>query len=398
MTHLAVALDGFGWHPAAWRRSSQDPAAVFTPGYWVDLVRRAEAGLLDFVTLEDGVGLQSSRFEAVDARTDQPRGRLDAVLVANRLAPLTSHIGLVPTATTTHTEPFNISTAIATLDYVSDGRAGWRPQVSLRPDDARLFGRRELPAWAPPVQVDSPEILAALGRLFDEAADAAEAVRRLWDSWEDDAVIRDIATGRFVDREKLHYIDLSGDHFSVRGPSITPRPPQGQPPVIALAHSRVPYEFAARSADVVLVTPRDATQAAEIVAEVRAAERTVGRELPPLLVFADLVVLLDDDDATAAARLAQLDALDGTPLTSDAAIRTTTGAALADELADWERSGIDGFRLRPGELGHDLERITADLVPALRARGAFRTAYASETLRGHLGLARPASRYATVPN
>jgi alkanesulfonate monooxygenase SsuD/methylene tetrahydromethanopterin reductase-like flavin-dependent oxidoreductase (luciferase family) len=109
-------------------------------------------------------------------------------------------------------------------------------------------------------------------------------------------------------------------------------------------------------------------------------------------------VLLDDDDATAAARLAQLDALDGTPLTSDAAIRTTTGAALADELADWERSGIDGFRLRPGELGHDLERITADLVPALRARGAFRTAYASETLRGHLGLARPASRYATVPN
>jgi alkanesulfonate monooxygenase SsuD/methylene tetrahydromethanopterin reductase-like flavin-dependent oxidoreductase (luciferase family) len=160
----------------------------------------------------------------------------------------------------------------------------------------------------------------------------------------------------------------------------------------------VPYEFAARSADVVLITPRDAAQAAAIVAEVRAAERAVGRELPPLLVFADLVVFLDDDAATAAARLAELDALGGTPLTSDAAIRTTTGAALADELAAWEQAGIQGFRLRPGELDHDLSRITADLVPALQARGAFRTAYADQTLRGHLGLARPASRYAAVPS
>jgi alkanesulfonate monooxygenase SsuD/methylene tetrahydromethanopterin reductase-like flavin-dependent oxidoreductase (luciferase family) len=98
---------------------------------------------------------------------------------------------------------------------------------------------------------------ADLEDLFDEAADAVDVVRRLWDSWEDDAVIRDVATGRFVDRDKLHYIDFTGRFFSVKGPSITPRPPQGQPVVAVLAHAPRVYEFAARSADLVFVTPTD---------------------------------------------------------------------------------------------------------------------------------------------
>src|SRR6202453_1542962 len=128
--HVAVALDGAGWHPAAWRERDARPTELFSPGSWVDLVQEAERGLLDFVTIEDSLALQSTRRRELDSRTDQVRGRLDAVLVAARVAPLTSHIGLVPVATTTHTEPFHISKAIATLDFVSNGRAGVQVRVS----------------------------------------------------------------------------------------------------------------------------------------------------------------------------------------------------------------------------------------------------------------------------
>ncbi len=131
--HLAVALDGAGWHPAAWRAPDARPGELFSAGYWSDLAREAEAGALDFLTIEDSLGLQTAgRFASPDDRTDQVRGRLDAVLTAARIAPHTTRIGLVPTAVTTHTEPFHLSTSIATLDYVSEGRAGWRPRSRHR--------------------------------------------------------------------------------------------------------------------------------------------------------------------------------------------------------------------------------------------------------------------------
>ncbi|WP_229899922.1 LLM class flavin-dependent oxidoreductase, partial [Streptomyces capoamus] len=205
--HLAVALDGTGWHPASWREPVARPRDLFTARYWTDLITEAERGLLDFVTLEDDLGPQSSRLLAPDERTDQVRGRLDAVLVASRVAPLTRHIGLVPTVVATHTEPFHISKAIATLDYVSTGRAGLRVRTTFRPDEAAHFGRRTIPRID---GFDAPGAGEAITELFDEAADYVEVVRRLWDSWEDDAEIRDAATGRFIDRDKLHYIDFEG--------------------------------------------------------------------------------------------------------------------------------------------------------------------------------------------
>ena len=196
--HLAVALDGTGWHPASWREPDARPRELFTAGYWADLVTEAERGLLDLVTIEDTLGLQSSNPRAPDDRTDQIRGRLDAVLVAARVAPLTRHIGIVPTQVVTHTEPFHASKAIATLDYVSSGRAGVWVRISHRPDEAALFGRRTVATGL----LDDTDP-AALADLFDEAADYVEVLRRLWDSWEDDAEIRDAATGRFIDRDKL---------------------------------------------------------------------------------------------------------------------------------------------------------------------------------------------------
>ncbi|SEM71434.1 LLM class flavin-dependent oxidoreductase, partial [Streptacidiphilus jiangxiensis] len=269
--HLAVALDGAGWHPAAWREHDARPKELFTARYWADLVTEAERGLLDLVTIEDSLSLQSTLFTEPDGRTDQVRGRLDAVLIAARIAPLTRHIGLVPTAVVTHTEPFHLSKAVATLDHVSSGRAGLRVKVSGRADEAAHFGRRP----APDLRIedfDTPAGLEALRDLFGEGEDYVEVLRRLWDSWEDDAEIRDVATGRFIDRDKLHYIDFEGRRFSVRGPSITPRPPQGQPLVTALAHRGEPYRLVGRSADLGFVTPRDADDARAIVAEIREAQ------------------------------------------------------------------------------------------------------------------------------
>jgi alkanesulfonate monooxygenase SsuD/methylene tetrahydromethanopterin reductase-like flavin-dependent oxidoreductase (luciferase family) len=397
--HLAVALDGAGWHPAAWREPDARPTDLLTAGYWVDQVLEAERGLLDFVTIEDALRLQSDDHFEPDQRIDRVRGRLDAVLIAARVAPITQHIGLLPTAIVTHTEPFHLSKAIATLDYVSTGRAGVRVQVSGRADDAAHFGRRELPNLRVD-QLNEPAGRQAIVEYFDEAADYVEVLRRLWDSWEDDAEIRDVATGRFIDRDKLHYIDFEGRSFSVKGPSITPRPPQGQPIVAALGHAAVPYQLIARSTDVGFVTPRDTADAADIVGRIRAEQIAVGRGGETVHVFGDLVVVLDDTAPAAVDRLGRLNERAGGDYTSDAQVFTGTPSQLADLLLDWQQAGLTGFRLRPATIGHDLTQITRVLVPELQRRDAFRRAYPGTdgptTLRGLLGLPRPANRYAAA--
>ncbi|MFN3007406.1 LLM class flavin-dependent oxidoreductase [Mycolicibacterium wolinskyi] len=380
--HLGVALDGTGWHPASWREPDARPADLFKHDYWTDLVAEAERGLLDFVTIEDGLTLQSDHPWRADDRTDRVRGRLDAVLIAARVAPRTNHIGLIPTAIVTHTEPFHLSKAIATLDYVSTGRAGIRVQVSARRDAAAHFGRRDIPERSPELSEE----------LFGEATDYVEVLRRLWDSWEDDAEIRDVATGRFIDRNKLHYIDFEGAKFSVKGPSITPRPPQGQPIVAALGHVDHAYRLIASSADVGFITPHSADETAALVDEISSARAASD----PVRVFADLVVFLDATAADAAARRARLDELAGSEYRSDAEIFAGTPQQLADLLQEWHAAGLTGFRLRPATLPHDLRQITEALVPELQRRNVFREAYDAPTLRGLLGLPRPANRYATA--
>ncbi|MGC2654174.1 MAG: LLM class flavin-dependent oxidoreductase [Mycobacterium sp.] len=393
--HLAVALDGAGWHPGAWREPDARPAELFDASYWTDLVAEAEHAALDFVTIEDSLGLQSEDHFRPDNRVDRVRGRLDAVLVAARIAPRTRGIGFLPTVNVTHTEPFHASKSIATLDYVSTGRAGVRVQISGRHDVAAHFGRRDLPRWSSD-GVNDPGARQQIGELFAETAEYVEVLRRLWDSWEDDAEIRDVATGRFIDRDKLHYIDFEGRWFSVKGPSITPRPPQGQPIVAALGHGGASYELIAGSADVGFITPRDAAQANGIVGEIAALQWAAGRRRDTALIFADLLVFLDDTEQGAQTRQRRLDDLAGVQYRSDAATFVGTPAQLADLLQEWHATGLAGFRLRPAALPHDLIQITKGLVPELRRRKLFRGGYEAETLRGLLGLPRAANRYATA--
>ena len=194
--HLAVALDGAGWHPAAWREADAQPQRLFTAGYWTKLAQQAERGLLDFLTIEDGLDLQSDdRFQA-DSRLDRVRGRLDAVLIAARAAPATRHIGFVPTAITTHTEPFHLSKAIATLDYVSSGRAGIRVQIGVRADTAAHFGRREIPPF-----VGTP------GQVADQ-------LERLRDATEADELIITTITPDHADR--VHSYQLLAEEWARR--------------------------------------------------------------------------------------------------------------------------------------------------------------------------------------
>jgi alkanesulfonate monooxygenase SsuD/methylene tetrahydromethanopterin reductase-like flavin-dependent oxidoreductase (luciferase family) len=359
--HLAVALDGYGWHPQAWRISGQT-GPVTSGRYWADLAATAERGLLDFLSIDDTLMPQAGRREQIDPR--RLAGRADAVLVAARIAPATSRIGLIPVSTVTHTEPFHISKAVATLDFVSHGRAGWQPRVSATTHESALFGRHM-------VTRDGETV----ADLFDEAADAVEVVRRLWDSWEDDAVIRDVATGRYIDRDKLHYVDFAGKYFSVKGPSITPRPPQGQPVVAVLAHAPRIYEFAARSADVVFITPTDDESLRTILAEISHAD---GADLK---VYADVVVSLGGD----------------TEFRSDALVFGGSAPELVDLLLGWQELGIDGARLRPAVQATDLPVIVDEVVPLLQDAGRFRTAYSeSDSLRGRLGLPVADNRYARV--
>ncbi|SDT42375.1 LLM class flavin-dependent oxidoreductase [Actinoplanes derwentensis] len=306
--HLAVALSGDS----------------FAAGDWITQVGQADDAGLDLVTFDDAFG----------------RHGPDAVLVASLVAPLTRHVGLVPVATTTHTEPFHLSTSLATLDHISRGRAGWQVRVSPDPASASLLGRRS----SLPVET-----------LIGEAADAVEVVRRLWDSWEDDAIIKDVATGRFIDRDKLHYIDFEGEHFSVKGPSIVPRSPQGQPVVAALAHA--PEVWDHLDADLFFITPSDADDAARKV-------RQIG---PSKKIFADITI----------------------GGISDAASFTGTQTQLADLIQNWWTvSGVDGFRLRISDISE-----ISETVAELRHRGLFRTSD-QKTLRERLGLPVAVNRYA----
>lgn len=385
---LVTALQGAGWHPAAWRVAGPAARRLSSLRHWREVVVEQDRVGVDAVTVED-----SFTAGPVDARGDLDTatvvGRLDALLVADAVAPATRTVGLVPTVSVTHTEPFHVATGLQTLDHVSLGRAGWRIQVSPTTREAALFGRR-------PGGDDAAS-------LFAEGREVAEVVSRLWDSWDDDAIIRDVTTGRFIDRDRIHDTAFVGEHVSVHGASIVPRSPQGRPPVLALAHGADAAAFAVDTADVVLVTPGAAgLEARSTLALVRDAEQVAGSDLRRP-VLADLAVLIRSSSAEAADDLAALDAAAGTPFgsVSDAAVLATTVADLVERIADLRRLGYAGVRLRPLRIPADSTAIARQLVPALVTAGLRADVASRPTadLRTRFGIAPAVSRYArpTVP-
>ncbi|MFG1815733.1 LLM class flavin-dependent oxidoreductase [Kribbella sp. NPDC049174] len=408
----AIEIDGAGGHPAAWRGAEVDPAAILTGELALRAVQRAEAAGIDIATFADAL-------EAPADVADRVSVRLDALGLAARIAPATERIGLLPTITVTHTEPFHVQASVATLDYVSSGRGGWVADVSSSAEAAAVIGRRE-----PAPAADT----------WREARYVVDVSRHLWDSWEDDAIIRDASTGRFIDRDRIHYVDYESPTFSIKGPSIVPRPPQGHP--ITAIRVNTPEALEA-AADAELVLLPGAGELAERVAAIRAAaeeragargaaatrqsgarragqrqhaaqDRPEGanpRAGQPTTHAADLGgpargrggrsgdasprvlvsvgVLLEEDPAAGALRAdgaGQLDYIGGVE-------------RLADLIGEWAEAGVDGVQLRPASLEVDVPVIADRLVPLLRAKKLVGSAGRAGTLRNRLGLRRPENRY-----
>lgn len=365
---LGIEPVGTGTHPASWRRADSGAEDLFTAHYWTAVVSAAEEVGFDAVFLPDSFAVQSGGAAVT-------RGRLDAVAIAARTAPLTSRVGLIPQVSVTHTEPFHTSKAVSALDFASLGRAGWEVTVSITDAEAKAFGRKES---------QGPKAL------WHEADEAIEVVTRLWDSWEDGAEIRDVPTGRFIDRDRLHYIDFAGDNFSVKGPAITPRSPQGQPIVTIRADSPESTEVAVRRADLIRIDAPDLPTAAAHREALRAAIATEGRDPGAVQILLDLPVHCADSTEAAWTGVHELErwAPDHPPLGPDRFHHVGTAAALDDLLAEITRAdAVDGVVLRPLALRASLIELTT-----------HRTALAptTTTLRERLGLARPLSRYATT--
>jgi alkanesulfonate monooxygenase SsuD/methylene tetrahydromethanopterin reductase-like flavin-dependent oxidoreductase (luciferase family) len=364
---LGVELADAGAHPAAWRLPAASPGRLFDPARWTELARTAARGGLDLAFLPDAFGLQGE--------PGGVRGRLDALLTACRLAPVTTGIGLVPTVTTTHTEPFHVGKAVQTLDWVSRGRAGWQIGVSRTPAEAALFGRKA-------AEADD--------ELWAEADDVAEVVARLEDSWEDDAEIRDVSSGRYIDRGKVHPVRFAGPRFSVEGASITPRSPQGRPPVVVRADSPAALRVAAARADVVRIDAPDREVAARRRDRIRDAVRDAGRTADEVAVVVDVVAWIGEDGP------GRREALDREwSWTPGTAVHAGSAEGLAELLESWAPV-VDGVVVRPAVLPTDLIALTDDVVPLLRERGLRPAGAPGPTLRDTLGLPRPASRYATA--
>ena len=354
---LALEAGGDGAHPASWRRAFHAPDRLLTGDRIAAVAVAAERAGFHVLTFADAPAA------APDAVSEEhrPAPLLDALQSAAYAAPLTRTIILAPVVDTVFTEPFHIATQLATLDYVSGGRAGWIVRADGSAAEGAAVGRSEVSGEG----------------LLQETADAVEANRRLWDSWEDDAVIRDVSTGRYLDNTKLHYADFRGDNYAVKGPSIIPRPPQGQLPIIA------PLALAAPAgAEAVLVSGATPQRLAEEVAAARGTGAAV---------IIDLEVILDARGRSAADRLAELDAY--TPWNSDRARFVGSAADLAVRLTELLET-VDGVRLHPAVLDVDLPELAHAVLPQLFRAGVPAPPSATPTLRGLLGLARPASRYA----
>jgi len=362
---VGLEFEGTGAHPYSWRREDSRAEDLFTPSYWVDLVTAADRGGVDLAFLPDSFGLQSEGGHAV-------RGRLEAVATAARLSAVTSRIGLIPTATVTHTEPFHISKAVASIDYSSAGRAGWQVAVSDTAEQAALFGRKA---------VQAPE------SAWEEASEAIEVVSRLWDSWEDDAEIRDAASGRFIDRDKLHYIDFEGKNFSVKGPSITPRSPQGQPLIAVDASRPEARDLAVARGDLIRISATDLGEAKATAKLVHSSAAALGRSVRVLL---DVDVLLGADRGAADDALAELEEWAGAPYTPHSLFYRGDSAGLTALLREiGGLAGIDGVVLRPLALAAAVEKIATDVVRTLNPRPSI-----APTLRERLGFELPVNQFA----
>ncbi|MFJ5553383.1 LLM class flavin-dependent oxidoreductase [Streptomyces sp. NPDC093225] len=434
--HLNAFLMNAGHHDAAWRHPRTRPERVTDLNYFQDLARAAERGRLDSVFLADGVALWGKvRHNAL--------GGFEPLTLLSALAAVTEHVGLIATVSTTFNEPYHVARKFASLDHLSGGRAGWNIVTSGSVDEARNFNREE--------HLDHAVRYARAREFVDVAT-------KLWDSWEDDAIVLDRERGVYADTDKVRPVEHRGEHFRVAGALNVPRSPQGYPLLVQAGSSEDGREFAAEFAEAVFTAQQTLADAQAFSKDLKSRLPRYGRTDDQLLVLPGICPVIGSTEAEARALeqeltdlqvpeygLAQLSGMLGTDLsglpldgplpelpeerdingnksrfTLVAELARRDGLTLreliarlgggrghrvfagtpeqiADELEAWFTQGAaDGFNIMPPHLPGGLDDFVDQVVPVLQRRGLFRTEYTGRTLREHYGLPRPANRFAAA--
>jgi FMN-dependent oxidoreductase (nitrilotriacetate monooxygenase family) len=433
--HLNVNILNAGFYGSAWRVSEGPADAFLDIGHYVRTAQIAERGTFDAVFLAD-----------VPALSDRPEYRpfhaLEPTVVLTAVAAATDRIGLIATASTTYNEPYNIARRFQSLDLVSGGRAGWNVVTTADATASRNFGFDNVTAHA---------------TRYERAAEFAEIVTALWDSWEDDALVGDKASGAFLDMSCVHATNHSGRHFTVKGPLNLPRSPQGHPVVVQAGGSEDGRELAARHAETIFSVALTIDDGQAFAADIRRRATRFGRRGEDIVVLPGLATVIGSTQAEAnrreehlwslipgdysLVRLAGIFKLDPASLELDKPLPETialpvdgsqtffqamldtgrrdgltvrqllrrlgggtghrvlvgTPERIADDIESWFRAGAaDGFNLMPDVLPDGLETFVDHVVPILRKRGIFRESYQGKTLRDHFGLERPKNRNAAL--
>jgi FMN-dependent oxidoreductase (nitrilotriacetate monooxygenase family) len=431
--HLNAFIMANGHHEAAWRHPDTDPANALTLRHYADIARIAEAGKLDSLFLADGVALWGNvRYNS--------HSRFEPLTLLSALASVTDRIGLIATASTTYNEPYHLARKFASLDHLSGGRAGWNIVTSAAAEEARNFNRAARP---------DHELR------YERATEFLDVVTKLWDSWEDDALVIDQAAGIFADTDKIHTLDHVGEHFQVSGPLNTPRPIQGYPLLVQAGSSETGKEYAARFAEAVFTAQQTFDEGKAFFDDVKSRLARYGRRPEQIKILPGISPILGRTESEARQREADLNGLinpayglrqlstlldhdlfgydlDGPlpelgshtegnqsrfELVTSLARRENltirqlierlaggrghrvfagTPTQVADEIEYWFTEGAaDGFNIMPATLPGGLTDFVEQVVPVLQHRGLFRTDYTGTTLREHYGLERPRNQFTT---
>jgi FMN-dependent oxidoreductase (nitrilotriacetate monooxygenase family) len=434
---LGAFLYFIGHHVAAWRHP--EAWAGDQLKHFIDFARLAEAAKFDAVFFADGVDVRLRNVEAASRKAHSGVSLFEPLTLLSALAVVTEKIGLVATASTSFTEPYNLARQFASIDHLSHGRAGWNLVTSSDPDAAFNFGH-----VAPIPHADR----------YQRAEEFADVVLGLWDSWEDDAFVRDRESGRYFDPEKLHVLKHAGKHFRVRGPLNTPRSPQGHPVVFQAGSSEPGKELAARTAEAIFTAQLTLEDAVAFYADVKGRLAKYGRSPDELKVMPGIFPVVGRTEAEAREKFEALQDLVQPEVGLDLLAGLAGGEDLSDYPVDgplpplpeseagksrqsllidlarrenltikqlylriagarghWQlvgtpeqivdqleerfvNHGADGFNIMAPLVPTGLTDFIELVIPELRRRGLFRWEYEGSTLRENLGLARPANRFA----
>jgi FMN-dependent oxidoreductase (nitrilotriacetate monooxygenase family) len=432
---LGAFLMATGHHVAAWRHPDVPANAGLDIRHYRHLAQVAEAARFDALFVADSVAAPTGDIASHMARSDH----FEPLTLLCALSAVTEHIGLIATATTTYNEPYHVARKFASLDHLSGGRAGWNLVTSDAAAEAQNFGRDQHLGHA---------------ERYSRAREFHQVVTGLWDSWADDAFIRDKASGRYYEPSGLHVLNHQGEHFSVKGPLNVARSPQGQPVVVQAGSSETGRDLAAQTAEVVFTAQTSLRNAQAFYRDLKARLADYGRSEDSLKIMPGVFIVVDESAERAWEKFEAFQALvepqvgvallgrmlgnfdlSGYPLDgplpelplTDSGQRSRqllltelagqeqltlaqlgrriaggrghyslvgTPTQIADELQVWfEQGAADGFNVLVPHLPGGLEDVARLLVPELQRRGLFRTEYEGSTLRENLGLQRPANRF-----